>query len=385
MNFEPCKRTLKWELGYWGGTVKRWYSEGLPKKRGLSKDISNGDSVVGPGVANASPSTTGEFPLYDFDVSSYFNFDESFYHFPYNYWIYPRFDRKVIKEDEKYVELIDTDGVTKRKLKDNTSMPLWLDFPVKNRKDWEKVREERFNFGSINQRFQLDKNTLIKYVKNCAMPLGVLDAPVGFFGTLRYLIGEINLFFLYHDDPSLIKDICEHFCNLWIAMSEELTSVIDFDLGCFWEDMSGKQGSLISPSTFKEFMLPYYKRLIGFLKSKGIKLFLVDTDGDVSRLIPLFIESGVNMMYPFEQQAGNDLIKIKNDYPKFRMLGGFDKNSIYKGTENIDKELEKMSYLISRGGYIPFCDHLVPPNCSWDNFKHYRNNLNRIIDSTKIL
>jgi len=385
MNFKSAKRTLKWELGYWGGTIKRWYSEGLPKNMGLVTEISDGDSVVGPGVANASPSTTGDFPLYDFDVSSYFSFDESFYHFPYNYWIYPRFEKKVIREDEKFIELIDTDGVTKRKLKDNTSMPMWLDFPVKSKLDWEKIKEERFNLNSINKRFHIDPDNLIKETKNCNMPVGVLDAPIGFFGTLRYLMGELNLFLMYHDEPLLIKDMCEHFCNLWIAVSEELTSKIDFDLACFWEDMSGKQGSLISPNTFKEFMQPYYNRLINFLKSRGVKLFLVDTDGDVSGLIPLFIESGINIMYPFEQQAGNDLIKIRKDYPRFGILGGFDKNTLFKGKDNIDKELEKMSYLISKGGYIPFCDHLVPPNCSWDSFKYYRNNLNNIIDSTGIL
>jgi uroporphyrinogen decarboxylase len=264
-------------------------------------------------------------------------------------------------------------------------MPMWLDFPVKSKLDWEKIKEERFNLNSINKRFHIDPDNLIKETKNCNMPVGVLDAPIGFFGTLRYLMGELNLFLMYHDEPLLIKDMCEHFCNLWIAVSEELTSKIDFDLACFWEDMSGKQGSLISPNTFKEFMQPYYNRLINFLKSRGVKLFLVDTDGDVSGLIPLFIESGINIMYPFEQQAGNDLIKIRKDYPRFGILGGFDKNTLFKGKDNIDKELEKMSYLISKGGYIPFCDHLVPPNCSWDSFKYYRNNLNNIIDSTGIL
>ena len=35
MNFEPNTRTLKWELGYWGGTIDRWYSEGMEKVKGF--------------------------------------------------------------------------------------------------------------------------------------------------------------------------------------------------------------------------------------------------------------------------------------------------------------------------------------------------------------
>ncbi len=31
LNFENID-TLKWEFGYWGGTIKNWYKQGLPKK-----------------------------------------------------------------------------------------------------------------------------------------------------------------------------------------------------------------------------------------------------------------------------------------------------------------------------------------------------------------
>ena len=119
----------------------------------------------------------------------------------------------------------------------------------------------------------------------------------------------------YYDDPKLIKDILDHLCKLWIFIAEELTLKIEFDIGIFWEDMSGRQGSLISPTIFKEFMTPCYKRLIGFLKSRGIKYFNVDCDGYVVDLIPLFLEGEINSMYPFEQQAGNDLIEIRKKFP----------------------------------------------------------------------
>ena len=190
---------------------------------------------------------------------------------------------------------------------------------------------------------------------------------------------------MYYDNHSLLKDILGHLCNLWLSMAEELTSKIDFDLAIFWEDMAGKQGSLISPAMFKEFLSPYYKRLIGFLKSRGIKYFSVDCDGKVDELIPLFIEAGINIMYPFERQAGNDLIAIRKKYPGLGIIGGFDKNSLYNGKEYIDKELDAISWLIKQGGYIPFADHAIPPNSSWENFKYYRNKLNDIIHLNKVL
>ena len=162
------------------------------------------------------------------------------------------------------------------------------------------------------------------------------------------------------------------------------TEKVSDDVACFWEDMSGKHGSLISPSMFKEFMTPNYQRIINFLKEKKIKYFLVDTDGDVSQLIPLFLDAGINVMYPFEQQAGNDLIEIRKKYPQLRMLGGFDKSTLDKGKSEIENELKKMRFMIWQGGYIPYADHLIPANVNWDNFKYYRERLKGIIDTTPV-
>ena len=53
-----------------------------------------------------------------------------------------------------------------------------------------------------------------------------------------------------------------------------------------------QDGPLISPAMFREFMLPYYKRSTSFLRDRGIKIVIVDTDGDCSKLIPLLSREG---------------------------------------------------------------------------------------------
>ena len=385
MNFESCSRTLKWEFGYWVGTLERWYKEGLNKVEGYPDGLQYGDCIQGPGHPQGSYSWAGIISKPDSDIHNYFNLDKNWALVPYNYWIYPRFEKKIINEDDLYIEYFDTDGVRKKEYKDKSSMPMFLEYPVKNRKDWEKIKEERFNINDIDKRFMGHENDFIKESKSIDKPLGILDEPVGFFGSLRWLMGEDSLFMMYYDDPGLIKDILEHLCNLWVLIAEKLTSDIDFDIGVFWEDMSGRQGSLISPSTFREFMTPNYKKIINYLKSKGIKYFNVDTDGHLKDLIPLFLEVGINSMYPFEQQAGNDLIELRKMFPELRMMGGIDKKALSGGRDHIDNELEKIPILIKQGGYIPFIDHLVPPDISWSNFKYYRAKLNEIIDSTELI
>ena len=46
----------------------------------------------------------------------------------------------------------------------------------------------------------------------------------------------------------------------------------------------------------------------------------------------------------------------------------------------IDEILKPVQEVLKTGGYIPFGDHFIPPEVSWENFRNYRDSLNRIID-----
>ena len=105
MNFKSCNRTLNWEIAYWAGTIFRWYKEGLPKKKGIPEDSGFSEGIRGPGGTINSPSYGGELPVIDSDVAKYFNFDDGIITAPYHYWIFPRFDEKIISEDERYIEI----------------------------------------------------------------------------------------------------------------------------------------------------------------------------------------------------------------------------------------------------------------------------------------
>ncbi len=36
--------------------------------------------------------------------------------------------------------------------------------------------------------------------------------------------------------------------------------------------------------------------------------------------------------------------------------------------------------MLEHGGFIPYMDHLVPPEVPWENFVYYRERLNEMID-----
>ena len=383
LNFEPVDRTLDWEFGYWGGALNRWYKEGLTRKKGFPRELSDGEGVAGPGLHWPIVSFFRNI-LRDEDVSDYFNFDRGWDLTFFNCWLEPKFEQKIIREDKNYKEWIDENGLHKFEYKNGTAMPSFLGWPVTNHKDWEQIKQERFQPNFYN-RFRRDFKELEKEYKNRDYFLGILGEPAGFYGSIRMLIGEENLLYMFYDNPKLIKDILNYLTDLWIDLGSELLSNFEIDAVFFWEDMCGKNGPAISPTMFREFITPCYKRIIGAMKSRGISHFIVDNDGNLDIILPLFIECGFTGIYPIEKQAGNNLLEMRRKYPKLQIMGGFNKNVLAYDKKAIDLELEDFKEMISMGGFIPFADHTIPLNSSWKNFKYYREKLKIIIYSTKVL
>jgi hypothetical protein len=51
--------------------------------------------------------------------------------------------------------------------------------------------------------------------------------------------------------------------------------------------------------------------------------------------------------------------------------GGIDKRAMAAGGQVMRDEVMRVAPLIQDGGFIPSCDHGVPPDISWPNFIEY--------------
>ena len=186
------------------------------------------------------------------------------------------------------------------------------------------------------------------------------------------MFGPEKTLFNFAAEPELMADVMEFWGDFLIENSRRLLeSSVPVEIALIWEDMAYKGGSLISLKQFRELLLPQYKRVTRFFKKNGVKTILVDTDGDVSELIPLFIEGGVDGIYPFEVAAGMDVREIREEYPELILLGGIDKRAMAEGGEVLRRELEAKIPLIEGGGYIPGCDHGVSADISFQKYKEY--------------
>ena len=128
---------------------------------------------------------------------------------------------------------------------------------------------------------------------------------------------------------------------------------------------------MISERHFDEFIAPCYRRLVPRLQDMGAVIF-VDTDGDVTRMVPWLLREGIQGVLPLERQAGVDGMVLRKQFPLLRMVGHFDKMAMNKGEEAMRREFERLRPLMASGGFIPSVDHQTPPGVSIEEYRIFR-------------
>ena len=345
MHFQPMDRCPLQEFSPWEATIKNWMRES-----GLDRD-----TVL---------QYMGE---YDLQCSTGVDFS-----------MIPSFKEKIVSEDTETVTRIDRMGLTYREFKNSpeASMPEFIEFPAKTPADWKKIKR-RFDPSSPG-RYPADWNERLARWKRqkCILRLYGLVANYyggpSLYGFVRMLIGNEQVLYAFYDEPEMVHDMMETATEFSIAMIQKVLREAPVTVVQFWEDMCYRGGPLISPEMFKTFMMPRYKRITEEIHKLGVDIIFVDSDGNVEELIPLWLESGINGIFPMEQAAGNDIQAYRKKYGKnLLMTGGIDKMALAHGKEAIDRELESKIPLAWKGGYIPTIDHSIPPNVSYENFVYY--------------
>jgi len=335
-------------MGFWGETWERWKKE------------------------SGNP---------DLNLDEYFGFDDGIWYIgdgnEIRLGINPWFEHIVIAETERTVTNRDGYGVTCECSKFGQTIPKYLDYPVKDRDTWKRFKEERLNFENP-PRIPGNIEELGEKLNNADAFMSLGCYPYGLFGTCRDFMGVEDLLIAFIEEPELVADMMNHLTDLWLSVYSEAVKHIKFDMVHMWEDMSGKQGSLISPAMVKDFMLPNYRRIAKFCKDNGIEIFSVDTDGNADELTPLFISAGVNFIFPFEVAAGSDVLEFRKQYPELGIMGGLDKRALAETHKEIDKQIEIADEMLNHGRYIPALDHHVPPDVSWENFCYYNKRLKEV-------
>jgi hypothetical protein len=309
MNFQPVDRLPRWEWAmWWDETIARWTAEGLPA----------GLKTV-------------------FDIARYFDLD------PYQQFWFSTTD-PTIDALQHHVEGI-----------------------VSNMDDFLSKR--------VRGRLFPDHSRAIESMRPWAAHQASGDAVVwitleGYFWFPRTLMGFTKLSLAFYDQPELLHRINQDLTDFNLRIVEQVAKVCRPTFVTIAEDMSYNHGPMISERHFDEFIAPYYRRLVPRLHELGA-LVIVDTDGDVTRLVPWLLREGIHGVLPLERQAGIDGLKLRGQFPTLRMVGHYNKMVMNQGEAAMRAEFERLMPLARSGGFIPSVDHQTPPGVSLEQYRCY--------------
>jgi uroporphyrinogen decarboxylase len=340
MHYQPRDRSPIMDFGFWDETPIVWQEQGLPA--GANTDL-------------------------------YFGMDPQWIGAPINCGLFPDFGYTVIEDRGNTRIVRDGNGVTKEEGKFLGSIPKHLSHTLVDRATWEAEFKPRLN-GKDPSRQPADWNVFVNAASHPDRPYPLSIGCGSLYGWLRDWMGMENLSLLVYDAPDLFEEMVETLADCIIdTITPALEAGVQFDFASMWEDMCYRSGPLLSPKIFKRVLVPNYKRITGLLKNHGCDVVVLDCDGDIRKLLPLWLEGGVNCMFPIEVGTwGLDPVALRKEYGRdLLMVGGVGKRLLASGRSAIDAEIDRLTPLIDDGGYIPTPDHRVPPDVPLANYVYY--------------
>jgi hypothetical protein len=344
MTFGRPDRPASGDYFYYESTRQRWESEGLP--------------------AGA-------------DLDEYFSMDFNPFRWrvPFDVCaLRPDFGTTVLERTEEYETVRRSGGEVVRIARNVPlpAMPQWVRYPLQSREDWQDYRQRLLanDPGHCRQ----GSAELAAREDTRDYPLGMWLG--GTYGHMRDWWGLERISSLFYDDPSLIEEMVECLTALSLrALEAVLASGIRLDWVMFWEDMAYKTASLVSPTMYRRFCMPFYRRVMDRVRAAGVPVVMMDSDGNISELIPLWLDVGVSVMHPMEVAAGMDVTAIRSKYGRrVGFFGGIDKRVLATTPEQIRLSVEPiLRRCFADGGFIPACDHAIPPDVSLANYRYYRD------------
>ncbi len=349
MHYQHVDYVSHLEFGYWDELKEDWMAQGH-----LPQSFRRADGVIP-----------------DRCVEEYFGI-EQFEHFNAAIGAWPLREIEVLEEKEGRRTYRDGLGVLRQEQTSGTrTIPHFLEFPIRDRATWQAFRDEFLDPAHPARQYppQLlaEREQMSRTSTN---PVSVYFG--SFIGWVRDWTGFENLAYLSVEYPDLVEEMVAHLAEMLLQLLPPVLVRGQFDAAAGWEDICFNSGPLLSPTFFVKRIMPHMAPVMKMLRQHGVDVIWTDCDGNILKLIPLWLGVGLNCMFPLEVHPGNDPVALKREYGRELLIrGGFDKFCLWEGREAILRELLRLEPLVADGGFIPHVDHRCPAGVPFDTYCYY--------------
>lgn len=167
----------------------------------------------------------------------------------------------------------------------------------------------------VDQHFDPERTAEVmeRYPDHCF----IYGSHVAPFTSVYLAMGMEEFFPDLHRRPDFILKLLENRTEYCLAMFRKATS-LGAEIIVMGEDSAHSGGPMISPEMWREFVLPFHKRIV---QETEVPV-LWHSDGDITRLLPMAVEAGFAGVHSLEPDSGVDLRQVKRDFGQDLVLVG---------------------------------------------------------------
>lgn len=352
MHYQPRDRAPLFDFNFWEETLPEWH------KQGLLAWVDRSNSSEFFGLDESLFSSAPQRGRVGVDVRNS---------------LLPEFEAKVIEDRGDHELVQQADGVRVLRRKYMSSIPMHDAHLLEDRASWNKHYKPRLD-PHHPDRLPANWDAQVRAWTDPRRDWPIYLPGGSLYGWLRDWMGVENLSYVVYDDPAFFEEMLNTLADLTLHLFNKILSTgARFEACAIWEDMCYNGGPLLAPEHFKRYLVPQYQRITSLLHKHGVDVVWVDCDGKIDELIPLWLEAGVNCMFPIEIGTWDaDPIEFRKQYGKeLLLMGGVSKRVLARSKRDIEAEIRRLAPLVEQGGYIPMPDHRVPPDVPLENYIYY--------------
>lgn len=361
LHFKEVDRLPAVHFGYWAELLDEWADQGH-----ISRELAK----AARGDGSQGQRELDRILGWDFNWNSCRGSSNS---------LNPPFERKVLETLPDGTQRIQTPNGTIERIKPGVvSIPSEDDYLLKDREAFETLFKPKMQYSP--ERVPLDYYKSFNETRPMDIPIGLhLGSVMGQIRDITTVVGMSYL--IYDEDEELFADIVDTYADMQYKCAEAILETgARFDFAHYWEDICFKGGPLLSPDLFDELCAKHYKKRTELCHRYGIDIISLDCDGVVDRILPTWVENGVNTMFPIEIGVwGDQFAPAREKFGKEVLgVGGMDKTALRKDKDAVDKELERIQKNVLLGGFIPCPDHRMMPGTKFELVKYYAEEVKKL-------
>jgi hypothetical protein len=169
-------------------------------------------------------------------------------------------------------------------------------------------------------------------------------------------------------NPQFIHEVMGEYTQAIIEIIKRLAEA-GVDIVFYGDDLGYKERTFFSLDQFREFILPYHKKIFQLGKKIGMKVIL-HSDGKVDSFLPDLVEAGLDGIQALEATAGVDLAGLKKSLgDRLCFFGGLDSSGIlcFGTPQDVEENVKKCIKAAGPGGgYFIGPSHDIL-NIPWEN------------------